>query len=140
MAEQEQRISLQDKSDQTGDNNNNNDDEDVYAGLTVAEDPPKDRPADALLGKYGNRMGETIEAGLAPVGKPVGTGLATVARPVGGLVDGVVGGLMRSGAAFGAAAGVGAGNMDHQRAAEEDERHRPVGGQDQTADNPLGLS
>lgn len=133
MAENEQKIGPHDRSDTAGD--------DAYAGITAADDPPKEteRAADALLGKYGNRVGDTIESGLSPVGQPLGKGLETVVRPVGGLVDGLVGGLMRSGAAFGDAAGVGAGNMDHKRAAEEEEKRRPVGGQDQTADNPLGL-
>ena len=54
-------------------------------------------------------------------------------------MDPIVGGLMRSGSAFGDAAGVGAGNMDHKRAAEEEERKKPIGGQEQTGDNPLGL-
>jgi hypothetical protein len=92
-----------------------------------------------MLGKYGNSVGDKIESGLSTVGKPLGKGLETVARPIGGLVDPLVGGLMRSGAAFGDAAGVGAGNMDHKRAAEEEEKRRPVGGQEQTAENPLGL-
>ena len=92
-----------------------------------------------MLGKYGNSIGDKIESGLSPVGGPLGKGLGMVARPIGGLVDPIVGGLMRSGAAFGDAAGVGAGNMDHKRAAEEEERKKPIGGQEQTADNPLGL-
>jgi hypothetical protein len=92
-----------------------------------------------MLGKYGNSVGDKIESGLSPIGKPLGKGLETVARPVGGLVDPLVGGLMRSAAAFGDAAGVGAGNMDHKRAAEEEEKRRPIGGQEQNADNPLGL-
>lgn len=92
-----------------------------------------------MLGKYGNSMGDKIESGLSPLGKPLGKGLETVTKPVGGLVDPLVGGLMRSGAAFGDAAGVGAGNMDHKRAAEEEERRKPIGGQEQNAENPLGL-
>jgi hypothetical protein len=92
-----------------------------------------------MLGKYGNSMGDKIESGLSPLGKPLGKGLGMVARPVGGLVEPLVGGLMKSGSAFGAAAGVGAGNMDHKNAAEEEEKRRPLGGKEQNADNPLGL-
>jgi hypothetical protein len=92
-----------------------------------------------MLGKYGNTIGDKIESGLSPVGKPLGKGLGMVGRPVGGIVDPLVGGLMRSGAAFGAAAGVGAGNMDHKNAAEEEEKRKPIGGQEQNAENPLGL-
>jgi hypothetical protein len=92
-----------------------------------------------MLGKYGNSMGDKIESGLSPVGKPLGKGLGMVGRPVGGLVEPLVGGLMKSGSAFGDAAGVGAGNLDHKNAAEEEERRKPIGGQEQNADNPLGL-
>jgi hypothetical protein len=94
---------------------------------------------DAMLGKYGNSIGDKIESGLSPVGKPLGKGLEMVGKPIGGIVDPLVGGLMRSGAAFGAAAGVGAGNMDHKNAAEEEEKRKPIGGQEQNAENPLGL-
>lgn len=58
---------------------------------------------------------------------------------MGGVVDGLVGGLMRSGGAYGDVSGVGAGNMDHIRAQEKEEAHEPVGGEEQTAGNPLGL-
>ena len=92
-----------------------------------------------MLGKYGNTAGDKLESGLSPLGKPLGKGLETAAKPIGGLVEPLVGGLMKSGSAFGDAAGVGAGNMDHKRAAEEEERRKPVGGQEQTAENPLGL-
>ena len=92
-----------------------------------------------MLGKYGNTFGDKLESGLSPVGKPLGKGLGMVGKPVGGLVEPLVGGLMKSGGAFGDAAGVGSGNMDHKNAAEEEERRKPVGGQEQTAENPLGL-
>lgn len=46
---------------------------------------------------------------------------------------------MRFGDAHGDVAGVGAGNMDHKRAEENEEAHRPVGGEEQTGANPLGL-
>jgi len=106
-------------------------------GMAEPEKPP--RSGDAMLGKYGNSVGDKIESGLSPVGKPLGKGLGMVGKPVGGLVEPLLGGLMKSGDAFGQAAGVGAGNLDHKNAAEEEERRKPVGGQEQTADNPLGL-
>ncbi len=92
-----------------------------------------------MLGKYGNTVGDKIESGLSPVGKPLGKGLGMVGKPVGGLVEPLIGGLVKSGSAFGSAAGVGAGNMDHKHAAEEEERRAPVGGKEQNAENPLGL-
>ena len=76
---------------------------------------------------------------MSPVGKPLGKGLETVAAPVGGVVEPLVGGLMKSGSAFGSAAGVGAGNMEHKNREAEEERHRPIGGKEQTGENPLGL-
>lgn len=76
----------------------------------------------------------------------MGKGLETVAKPIGGIIDPVVGGLMRSGGAFGDLLGSGHGNMDkrkveaiHKEEEEKEERHAPVGGQEQNADNPLGL-
>ena len=92
-----------------------------------------------MMGKYGNSVGDKLESGLSPVGKPLGKGLGMVGKPVGGLVEPLLGGLMKSGGAFGDAAGVGSGNMDHKNAAEEEERRKPIGGQEQNADNPLGL-
>lgn len=94
---------------------------------------------DAFLGSYGNSAGDKIQSGLSPLGKPLGKGLGVLGKPVGGLIEPLVGGLVKSGSAFGDAAGVGAGNMDHKNAAEEEEMKKPVGGQEQTADNPLGL-
>ena len=100
-----------------------------------------------FLAPKGNALGNKIESGLSPVGKPVGKGLETISRPVGGLVEPLVGGLLRSGGAYGNNAGVGAGNMEHKKAEEKreqerekEERHAPVGGQEQTGQNPLGLS
>lgn len=56
----------------------------------------------------------------------------------------IVGGLMKSGAAYGEAAGVGAGNMDKEKAEEQAEeqkkKHAPIGGKEQTGENPLGLN
>ena len=69
----------------------------------------------------------------------MGKGFQIVTKPVGGVVDAVVGGLIRSGAAYGEVAGVGAGNMDKKKAEEKAERHEEVGGKEQTGENPLGL-
>lgn len=80
-----------------------------------------------------------MESVMAPVGKPLGKGLETIASPVGGLVDPLVGGINRSGAAFGAVAGVGSGNMEHKNREEQEELHKPYGGKEQTGKNPLGL-
>ena len=94
---------------------------------------------EVLLAGYGNSAGDKIESGLSPVGKPVGKGLETVARPVGGLVEPLVGGLMKGSKAWGDALGVGAGNEDKRKTEEEMKSKEPIGGKDQTADNPLGL-
>lgn len=95
--------------------------------------------SDAFLGSYGNRAGSTINSALSPVGAPVGKGLETVARPVGNVVDAVVGGVMRSGGAHGDIAGVGAGNMDKKTDEENERLREPLGGEEQTGQNPLGL-
>lgn len=89
--------------------------------------------------QYGEAVGGKMESVMSPVGKPLGKGLETIAGPVGGLVDPLVGGISRSGAAFGAATGVGAGNMEHKNREEQEELHKPYGGKEQTGDNPLGL-
>lgn len=47
---------------------------------------------------------------------------------MGGLVEPLVGGLMRSGGAYGDVMNVGAGNMDNKKREEKEEAHRPVGG------------
>lgn len=81
---------------------------------------------------------------MNPVGKYAGKGLETVGKPVGGIVDPVAGGIMRSGEAFGDTLGVGYGNKEggpaKQQEAEAERMRQPVGGQEQTADNPLGLN
>lgn len=76
---------------------------------------------------------------MSPVGQPIGKGLETVAKPIGGLVEPIVGGLLGGGKAWGDVLNVGAGNMEHRNRDEEEEKRRPVGGQEQTAENPLGL-
>lgn len=95
--------------------------------------------SDAFLGSYGNRAGSTINSTLSPVGAPLGKGLETVTRPVGNVVDAVVGGVMRSGAAHGEVAGVGAGNMDKKTDEQNERLREPLGGEEQTGQNPLGL-
>jgi len=80
-----------------------------------------------------------MESVMSPVGKPLGKGLSVIGSPVGGLVEPLVGGLMKSGEAHGAVAGVGAGNMEHKNREEEEERKKPYGAQEQTGENPLGL-
>lgn len=92
----------------------------------------------------GNSAGEWIQGKLNPVGKYAGKGLETVGKPVGGIVDPLVGGVMRSGEGFGDTIGVGYGNKEggpaKQQEAEAEKMKQPVGGQEQTADNPLGLN
>ena len=88
-------------------------------------------------------MGDKIQGGLSPLGKPLGKGLETVAQPIGGIVNPLVGGLMRSGEAFGDTVGVGFGNKEGgpaaQQEAEGQRMKEQVGGKEQNADNPLGL-
>ncbi|KAL8774801.1 MAG: hypothetical protein Q9209_000740 [Squamulea sp. 1 TL-2023] len=101
--------------------------------------PPRE-PGSAFLGGYGNSAGDKVSSTLSPVGKPLGKGLETVASPVGGLVEPLVGGLMKSGKGFGDTVGVGAGNQDQKKYEEAEQERAPVGGKEQTAGNPLGLS
>lgn len=92
----------------------------------------------------GNSAGEWIQGTLNPVGQYAGKGLETVTKPVGALVDPIVGGVMRGGEAFGDQVGVGYGNKEggpaKQQEAEGVRMKQPVGGEEQTADNPLGLN
>ncbi|KAI4090846.1 MAG: hypothetical protein LQ344_004493 [Seirophora lacunosa] len=100
---------------------------------------PKPEPGSALLGSYGNSVGDKVQSTLSPIGQPLGKGLGTIASPVGGLVEPLVGGVMKSGAGFGDTVGVGAGNQDAKKRAEMERAREPVGGKEQTAGNPLGL-
>lgn len=92
----------------------------------------------------GNSAGEWIRDKLNPVGKYTGKGLETIGKPIGGVVDPLVGGVMRGGEAFGDTVGVGYGNKEggpaKQQEAEGERMRQPVGGGEQTADNPLGLN
>jgi hypothetical protein len=80
---------------------------------------------------------------MAPVGNTVGKGLETAGKPVGGLVEPLVGGVMKSGEGFGDAVGVGFGNKEGGPAKQQEAEHQrmkePFGGKEQNADNPLGL-
>ncbi|KAL9599685.1 MAG: hypothetical protein Q9219_003673 [cf. Caloplaca sp. 3 TL-2023] len=115
-------------------------------------------PGSAFLGSYGNSVGDkgssslpphsplpptdsptTVSSTLSPVGKPLGKGLETVASPVGGLVEPLVGGVMKSGKGWGDQVGVGAGNQDRKKLEEMERERSDVGGKEQTAGNPLGL-
>ena len=84
---------------------------------------------------YGNAAGEKIQGALGKVGNPVGKGLETAAKPVGGVVEPLVGGLFRAPEAFGHAA-----DSDAKQKKQDEEDHRPIAGEEQTADNPLGLN
>lgn len=95
------------------------------------------------LSSYGNNFGNSIESTLSPVGNVMGKGFETVGKPVGGIVEPLLGGVMRSGGAFGSAVGVGSGNMDKKNAAAAEEseklKNMEMGGKEQTGENPLGL-
>lgn len=117
----------------------------------ISDSPLRKTPADTIpiiqpptaapfLGSYGNAAGNKLESALSSIGRPVGKGFETVTKPVGGVVDALVGGVMRGGATYGEIAGVGAGNMDKKKAEEKAERHKEVGGKEQTGENPLGLN
>ncbi|KAI4118330.1 MAG: hypothetical protein LQ345_001592 [Seirophora villosa] len=108
-------------------------------GAEQTSGKPKPEPGSALLGSYGNSVGDKVQSTLSPVGQPLGKGLGTIASPVGGLVEPLVGGVMKSGAGFGDTVGVGAGNQDAKKRAEMERAREPVGGREQTAGNPLGL-
>ena len=84
---------------------------------------------------YGNAAGEKIQGALGKVGNPVGKGLETAAKPIGGIIDPVVGGLFRAPEAFGNAA-----DSDAKQKKQDEEDHRPIAGEEQTGDNPLGLN
>lgn len=91
----------------------------------------------------GNKAGDKIQDTLSPVGNVVGKGAETVAAPIGGITEPLLGGIMKGGKAWGEQLGVGYGNAEGGPAkAQEAEAQRmkePVGGQEQTAENPLGL-
>jgi hypothetical protein len=92
----------------------------------------------------GGAAGDKIQSFLSPVGNTAGKGLETIGRPVGGIVEPLVGGVMKTGKAFGEQAGVGFGNAEGGPAkaseAEGERMKQSVGGEEQTGDNPLGLN
>jgi len=85
-----------------------------------------------------------VQDKLNPVGKYAGKGFETIGKPVGGIVDPLVGGIMRSGEGWGDTIGVGFGNKEggpaKQQEAEGERMKQPIGGEEQTGDNPLGLN
>lgn len=92
----------------------------------------------------GNAAGDWVQDKLNPVGQYAGKGFETIGKPIGGVVDPLVGGLMRGSEAFGDQLGVGFGNKEggpaKQQEAEGERMKQPIGGEEQTADNPLGLN
>jgi hypothetical protein len=91
----------------------------------------------------GNAAGDKISDTMAPVGNVAGKGLGAISGPVGSIVDPVLGGVLRAGETFGNETGVGFGNKEggpaKQQEAEAQKMKEPIGGKDQTGDNPLGL-
>ncbi len=86
-------------------------------------------------GNFGNSAGEKIQGTLGKVGGPVGKGLETVAAPVGGLIDPLVGGVFR------APDGMKNAMMETEKVDKHNEDlEKPIAGQEQTGDNPLGLN
>ncbi|KAA6415739.1 MAG: hypothetical protein FRX48_00457 [Lasallia pustulata] len=122
---------------------------DTKEGATAPEQPSADKGF--LLSSYGATADSKMQSVLSPVGKPLGTGLQKVAQPVGSIVGSVVdSGIMAGGRATGAMMGVGAGSMDtdamkehwekvKKEKREEEELEQPLGGEEQTGENPLGL-
>ncbi|KAI1625346.1 hypothetical protein EDD37DRAFT_649670 [Exophiala viscosa] len=93
--------------------------------------------------EMGTNAGDKIQGALSPVGKYAGKGFETVGRPVGGLVEPLVGGVMKSGKGWGDQVGVGFGNEGGGPAKQQEEEGRKmkeeIGGKEQNAENPLGL-
>jgi hypothetical protein len=91
----------------------------------------------------GNNFGEKVQGALNPVGKYSGPALEKVGQPLGGVVEPLVGGLMKSGKGWGDTIGVGFGNEEGGPAKQQEAEHarmkEPIGGKEQTGDNPLGL-
>ncbi|KAK7887990.1 hypothetical protein LTR67_009384 [Exophiala xenobiotica] len=93
--------------------------------------------------EMGNNFGGKIEGALSPVGKYAGKGFETAAQPLGGVVEPIVGGVMKSGKGWGDQIGVGFGNEGggpaKQQEAEGENLKKGLGGNEQNASNPLGL-
>ena len=92
---------------------------------------------DAYLGKYGNAAGDKIQGTLGKVGEPLGKGLGFAAKPVGGLVEPLVGGVMKSGSEFNNLAKEEYGKPNSEQ--QKEELKKGLGGKDQDGGNPLGL-
>lgn len=92
----------------------------------------------------GGAAGDKIQSVLSPVGNTAGKGLGMVGKPVGGIVEPLLGGVMKGGQGVGELAGVGFGNAEGGPAkaaeAEHERMKKSVGGEEQTGDNPLGLN
>lgn len=92
----------------------------------------------------GNAAGDWVQDKLHPVGQYTGKGLEQVGKPLGGIIDPTVGAVMRGGEAFGNQLNVGYGNKEggpaKQQEAEGERMKQPIGGEEQNAENPLGLN
>lgn len=91
----------------------------------------------------GNVAGEKIQSTLSPVSNATGPVFEKGAGVIGGAVDPLVGGVMRAGKGWGEQLGVGYGNAEGGPAKAQEAEHQrmkePLGGKEQTGDNPLGL-
>jgi len=94
-------------------------------------------------GDLGDAAGGKIQSALNPVGQYAGKGFETAAAPIGGLVGPTAGAVMEFGKGWGDQLGVGFGNEGggpaKQQEAEGQRMKEPVGGKEQSGDNPLGL-
>ena len=91
----------------------------------------------------GNNFGEKVSGALNPVGKHAGPAFEKIGGPIGGVVEPLVGGVMKSGKGWGDQIGVGFGNEGggpaKQQEAEGENLKKGLGGNEQNASNPLGL-
>lgn len=115
-------------------------------GITPCHPPPisdvANTPPLLLLGSilsapgnFGNSAGDKIQGTLGKVGGPVGKGLETIAGPVGGLIDPLVGGMFRAPETL-----KNATQESEKVDKHNEELEKPIGGQEQTGSNPLGLN
>ncbi|KAJ9605443.1 hypothetical protein H2200_010100 [Cladophialophora chaetospira] len=139
------QISLEDNSDRPMSENENK--ETPQEGQQQEEAPQKEKgEGGGWITKpeeKGNAFGSKIQGALSPVGNNVGPILEKGAGPIGGLVDPLVGGVMKSGKGWGDTIGVGFGNAEGGPAKQQEAEHQRMkedfGGKEQTGDNPLGL-
>ena len=86
-------------------------------------------------GNFGNSAGDKIQSTLGKVGGPVGKGLEVAAAPLGGIIDPLVGGLFR------APDGLKTATQESEKVdRHNEEMGKPIAGQEQTGENPLGLN